>query len=318
MALNFPSAPVALQTYTDDNGVIWEFDGIKWDVVTGTSKKLFSGAKVSLTSAASLTATATALDFDVEDFDTGNYYDFAQASRLSVAETGYYRIAGTFYTGAAGSGESYIFTLKKNGSTTLTTQTCSANQSANYDATILLTAGDYLEIFVSEASATGTLLVGSYVEIQRLGFSAGSVINQADIFSGVRTLVSSAITLSSTPTAISWTSTDFNENADALGNVYWTAGAPTRITIKTTGYYQIKSFLTTGSAGTSDSYVITLKKNNTTNIVSSTNLGPNDNANIDQLFSFAANDYIELFVSNTGSVGTILSSVYLEFIRVGV
>jgi hypothetical protein len=318
MALNFPTSPIASQTYTDNNGVIWEFDGTKWGVVTSTTKKLFNGAKVRLTTTASLTNTSSPLDFDVEDFDVGDYYDFAQASRFSVRQTGYYRIAGTFYTGTNGSGESYAFTLKKNGSVTLTTQTSSANQSANYDSTILLNAGDYLEIFVSESTSTGTLLSGSYIEVQRLGYSPGSGINQADVFSGVRTLVSSNVTLSSTATAISWASTAYNENADAFGNLYWTITQPSRITIKVTGYYQIKSFITTSSDGAANSYAITLRKNNTTNIVSSVLLGPNDNANIDEIFLFNANDYIELFVSNTGSIGSILSPVYLELIRVGV
>lgn len=85
-----------------------------------------------------------------------------------------------------------------------------------------------------------------------------------------------------------------------------------------TGYYQIKSFITTGSEGSVNSYTITLRKNNTTNIVSSVLLGPNDNANMDEIFFFNANDYIELFASNSGSVGSILSPVYLELIRVGV
>lgn len=318
MALNFPSSPTASQTYTDDNGVIWEFDATKWNVVTGTTKKLFSGAKVRLTTTATLNSTPAVLDFDVEDFDTGEYYNFAQAARYTISTTGYYRIAGTFYTGVNGSGESYTFTLKKNGTLTLTSQTSSANQSASYDASILLNAGDYLEIEVSESSSTGTLLSGSYIEIQRLGYSSGSAINQADVFSGVRTLVSSNVTLSSTPTAISWTSTEFNENADAFGNVYWTISQPSRITVKITGYYQIKSFITTSSEGSVNSYTLTLKKNNTTNIVSSVLLGPNDNANIDEIFFFNANDYIELFASNSGSVGSILSPVYVELIRVGV
>lgn len=318
MALNFPSSPVASQTYTDSNGVVWEYDGIKWVVNTGTTKKLFSGAKVRLTTTTSLSSTPSALDFDVEDFDVGNYYTFSEASKFSIAATGFYRIAGTFYTGSTGSGESYVFTLKKNGTTVLTTQTCAANQSANYDSTIFLNGGDYLEIVVSETSSTGTLLSGSYIEISRLGLSSGTGINEADVFSGVRTKVNSDITLSSTATAVSWTSTDFNENADALGNVYWNISEPTRITIKVTGYYQIKSFITTSSLGASNSYTITLRKNNATNIVSSVLLGPNDNANIDEIFSLNANDYVELFVSNSGSVGSILSSVYVELIRLGV
>jgi hypothetical protein len=318
MALNFPSSPTTGQTYTDDNGVIWEYDSTKWNVVTGTSKKLFSGAKVRLTATATLNSTPSVLDFDVEDFDVGDYYDFTQASRYTISQTGYYRVAGTFYTGTNGSGESYTYTLKKNGSVTLTTQTSSANQAASYDSSILLNAGDYLQIEVSESSSTGTLLSGSYFEIQRLGYSSGSGINAADIFSGVRTIVNSNITLSSTATAISWTSTEFNENADAFGNLYWSIAQPSRITIKVSGYYQIKSFMTTSSDGAANSYTISLKKNNTTNIVSSVLLGPNDNANIDELFFFNVNDYIELFASNSGSVGSILSPVYLELIRVGV
>lgn len=99
MPLNFPSSPTTAQTYTDDNGVIWEYDSTKWNVVTGTSKKLFSGAKVRLTATATLNSTPSVLDFDVEDFDVGDYYDFTQAARYTISQTGYYKVAGTFYSG---------------------------------------------------------------------------------------------------------------------------------------------------------------------------------------------------------------------------
>lgn len=317
MSLNFPSTPSVNDTYTDPNSVLWRYDGVKWNVVLGTAQKTFNGVKVTLTTNTALTSTSTAVDWDVESFDVGDYYTSTSASRVTIPANGYYRINGNFYTGPNGTGSSYSIILKKNGSTNISSSSVAANQTAVYDEVVLLDAGDYIEIFSSETNNTGTLLTGTYLEVTLVGQTPGYGTTGADSFSGARAILSANVNMTSTPTAISWTSTSFNLNADATGATYWTVSDPSKLTVKMTGYYRIKTTLDTGSAGSEGSYTVALKKNNSNTITSST-LGPNQNASIDETYNLTANDYIEIIVSNSGNLGTILPSSYLEIVRQGV
>lgn len=317
MALNFPTAPQVDDTYTDQNGRLWLYDGVKWEVSRGSSNRLFSGAKVRLDTFYSLTSTPTALDYDSEEFDIDNYFTLTQASRLTVSRDAYYRISGTFFTGPLGTGSSYTFSLVKNGTITLQTVTVAANQAANYDAIIQLSGTDYVQVFVSEADSIGTLLAGSYVEITRVGLTAGTAIGSANAFSGVRARLTSPYTMASTPLSIVWNSIDYDTNANEQGETYWNVSTPTRLVVKKTGYYNVKSFIYTSSDGAADSYVITLRKNAGTTLAT-TNLSANDFASIDEVMYLQQNDYLQILAYNTGSVGQITTATYLEITRLGV
>lgn len=317
MALNFPDSPVNGTTYTDTNSVLWQYDGVKWDVITGTTNRLFSGAKAALTTTAALTDTATAIDWDVETFDVGDYFALTAADRFVIPATGFYRINSIIYTGAAGSGSSYGVMIKINGTTTLSESTIAANQSISYDETVELQAGDYVQVYVSEAESVGTLLTGSFLEITRQGLTPGVGVTAATAFSGVKAEISLAVSTTSTPTAIAWTSTEFDSNADAMGSTYWTVATAGRLTVRQTGYFRVKVMIATGSAGTDNSYTVALKKNTSTTVATVT-LGPNDMATIDETYTLAANDYLEIFVSNSGSVGTILNTATFEITRLGI
>lgn len=317
MALNFPSTPVLDDTYTDPNGRLWIYDGTKWEVSRGSSNRLFSGAKVKLDTYYSLTSTPTALDYDSEEFDIDNYFTLTQASKITISRNGYYRVAGTFFTGSLGTGSSYTFTLIKNGTVTLQTVTVAANQSANYDSVIQLDAGDYLQIYVSEAAGVGTLLEGSYVEIVRLGLTPGTAIGSANAFSGVRARITSAFTMTSTAASIDWDAYDYDTNANEQGETYWSALNPGRLTIKKTGYYNIKTFIYTGTAGAADSYTVTLRKNVSTT-VATVNVSANDFVAIDEVMYLTQNDYLQILASNTGAVGTVTTNSYFEITRLGV
>jgi len=317
MALNFPSAPQVDDTYTDQNGRLWLYDGVKWEVSRGSSNRLFSGAKVRLDTFYSLTSTPTALDYDSEEFDIDNYFTLTQASRLTVSRDAYYRISGTFFTGSLGTGSSYTFSLVKNGTITLQTVTVAANQAANYDAIIQLSGTDYVQVFVSEADSIGTLLAGSYVEITRVGLTAGTAIGSANAFSGVRARLTSPYTMASTPLSIVWNAYDYDTNANEQGETYWNAATPTRLVIKKTGYYNVKSFIYTSTDGAANSYVITLRKNAGTTLAT-INLSANDFASIDEIMYLQQNDYLQILAYNTGSVGQITTDTYLEITRLGV
>lgn len=316
-ALNFPSSPTAGTQYTDDNSAVWEFDGVKWNIVTNATKRFFNGAKVTTSAPISLTAAPVLTVFDTETFDTGDYFTVADGGKLTVTETAYYRISGTFFTGSNGSGDSYAATLRKNGTTDLTTETFAANQSAFYDNIVQLNAGDYLEIYSSESTATGTLLVGSYVEIQKLGTIPASGVSPFNNFSGARLVSSSAVSLTSTPTGVAWTGADFDLNADVSGATYWTVSSASRLTVKQTGYFRIKALLYTGTAGTGDSYTIALKKNGNVNLANTT-VSASSTLLINETFNLTQNDYVEIVASESGAVGTITNDSYIEITRLGV
>lgn len=317
MALNFPYPATAGQTYTDDNSAVWQFDGVKWDVITSTTKKLFSGAKASLTTYVSLLSTDVLIEFHQQDFDIDDYYNVSQAGRFTIPKNGFYRITATFFSGNNGNGSSYTIKLKKNGSTTVVSNTMAANQSAVYEEILQLSAGDYLEFYANETEGVGTLLANSFVEVVRLGLTPGVGIAAYDSFSGARTSLTIPVSCTTASTAISWVSTTYDTNADVLGNTYWTNSTPTRLTVKQTGYFEIKTMVYTGSAGTDNSYLINFKKNGTTTLTSST-VSPNETVSLNEIFVLNKDDYVEIYNSNSGGIGTILETSYLEITRLGV
>lgn len=317
MALNFPNSPTNGTTYTDDNSALWQYDGVKWNVITGTTNRLFNGAKAILTTAAALSSTHTAIDWDSQVFDVGSYFTLQQASKFAVSATGFYRVSSVIDTGPAGSGSSYTIKIKLNGTTDISTVTAAANQSINYDETLELQNGDYIQVYVSEIEAVGTLLSGSFFEITRQGLTPGIGVDASTSFSGVKAELSGAQSTASTLTALAWNNTQFDTNADALGNTYWNVGTPSRLTVKQTGYFRVKILIATGSAGADNSYTIALRKNNVTTI-STALLGPASTAAIDETYQLTADDYLEIFISNSGSVGTVLASSTFEITRSGI
>lgn len=312
MALNFPSSPTNGQTYIDDNGISWEFDGTKWDVIRGTTNRAFSGVKVDFTSNVALTSTNTAISFTTEDFDTDSYFTISNPTRISINKSAFYRINFSAYTGSTGS--SFTILIKKNGSTNLSTVTIAANQYTNYDEILELFDGDYLEIYASESSSTGELTTSTVFEVTRIGLFTGTNITSSESFSGVKGILSSSYSTTSSSTAVDWNDTSFNQNANSLGDVYWVVGEPSKFTIGLTGYYRIKAAIATGPA---DSYTASVKKNGSTNLTSG-NLNANILGLLDEIFYLSEDDYIQLFVNDVSSTGSLTTSTYLEIIRIGV
>lgn len=312
MPLNFPSSPTNGQTYTDDNAVVWEFDGVKWNVITGTANKAFSGAKIKLSSNYSVTSTNTAISFDTEVIDTDSYFFNSSPQKITITKNAFYRINLSLYTGSLGA--SYTVTIKKNGSTTLSSTIISPNQYTNYDEIVELLSGDYIEVYVSESSSIGTLLPASFLEITRVGLFSGTSVPSAEAFSGVRGILTSDYSTTNTSTALTWNSTDFNQNANAAGNTYWNISDSSKFTISTAGFYRVKSVITVGS---SESCSVNLKQNNVSTLSSAT-INPNGYAQIDEIFEFNQNDYLQLFVRDDTSTGSIKQDTYLEIVRIGV
>lgn len=303
--LSFPASPTNGQQYTDNNGKVWEYDGVKWNISTSDGSKQFSGVKVLVTSPISLVDTDTIISFDTEEYDTATYFLTATPTVITIPRTGYYRINLQVQTGPGGAGNSYSVTLSKNG-VGLFNDDMAPNQAGTYDDTILLNVGDTIRLLANEASSQGTLILGTSLEVQLVGYTFGGAVTPGFEFSGVKVNLQSTVSTTSTPTAITWTTNDieYNINANAAGSVYWTSGVPTRFTIATTGYYRIKAFFFTGTDGADDSYTINVRKNGTTTLDSGS-IGPLATAELDETYRFNSTDYIEILVSNSGGVGTI-------------
>jgi len=317
--LSFPASPTNGQQYTDSNGKVWEYDGVKWDIATSNSSRQFSGVKVLVTSPISLIDTDTIIGFDTEEYDTATYFLPASPTTVTIPRTGYYRINLQVQTGPGGAGNSYSVTLTRNG-TGLFNDDMAPNQAGTYDDTLLLNVGDVIQLLANEVNSQGTLILGTSLEVQLAGYTFGGAVTPGFEFSGVKVNLQSTVSTTSTPTAITWTTNDieYNINADAAGSVYWTSDTPTRFTISTTGYYRIKAFFFAGTDGADNSYTINVRKNGTTTLDSGS-IGPLGTAELDETYQFTSTDYLEVLVSNSGGVGTIQNSnTSLALTRLGV
>ena len=312
MALNFPSTPTTGQQYTDANAVVWEYDGVKWNVITGTANKMFSGCKISLSTNTNLTANSTAITFDTEEYDTDSYFTLSSPKRITFNKDAFYRINLSVYTGV--SGASHVITLKKNGSVTLANTVIAPNQYTNYDQILQLSDSDYIELYASDSAATGYLTTGTNIEMTRVGLAQGTNIPSASAFSGVRTILTSTYNTTNTSTAVAWSSTAFNQNANPAGDFYWTDVTPTRLTIGLTGFYRLKGEI---FAGATEGLTLNVRKNGTTSIAN-TYIPSNGYGELDDIYQFNQNDYIQLMVSDSTSTGTITANTYLELVRLGV
>lgn len=312
MALIFPPSPSVGTTYTDDNSCVWQFDGVKWNIVTGTTKRMFNGVILGLSMNWSLTEALTAVDWDVETTDTNGYYTPLQPSRVTIPATGYYNLNLTIFSDNSGAG--YDITVIKNGTVEIADGHINPNQTSNFNDILSFNQGDYIQLFANEATATGAITNESSLELVLMGYAVGTGVTSYSAFSGARTDLSVDFSTTTTPTGIIWTGTDFDTNANALAETYWNLADPTKLTIKSNGYYTINVYLETGAVG--GTYTVTLKKNGTT--ISTSTIGPNDTAMLNQIYQLNLNDYIEVFASDTSGSGNITTESYLEVIRMGV
>ena len=312
MPLNFPSSPTNGQQYTDDNAIVWEFDGVKWTVITGTANKSYSGVRLGLTADYALTSVSTAVTFDNESFDTDGYFTVSAPTRITFIRSAFYRINLSVYTSSLGA--SYTISIKKNGATTLATAVIAPNQFTNYDEIIELAANDYIEVYADDSNAAGSLTDKTFIEVTRLGLSMGTFVKSADAFSGARAVLTGAFNTTDTSQTVTWNATSFDQNANPAGDSYWDSGSASRLTVKISGFYRLKTVIEVGAL---DIYTLELKKNGATTL-STTTVAANGYAQIDEIYELAANDYLELYVNDANSTGSLLDSSYLEITRLGV
>lgn len=314
MPLIFPTNPSNGDTYTDDNSAVWQFDGVKWNVVTGTTKKLFNGVSVGITTDYALTATLYPVTWDQEDFDTGFYYSAGDPTKITIQQEGYYNLDCNIFTSTAGAG--FDVRVVKNGSTTIAQTELGSNQSGELNSTVYFSKNDYIQLQASESSAAGSLTTSTSLEVILLGLAMGTGVSNYSAFSGAKAVLDTNYATTSTLTAVDWDDTAFNVNANAEALTYWTVGDPSKLTVKVNGYYNIRSFLQMGSEG--GPYDIQLKKNGTAVLSTSSGLSPNDTAKIDETYYLSANDYVQIMISDALAAGSLSSLSYFEITRKGV
>ena len=318
--LIFPLSPTHLDKYTDPNNAIWQYDsdGPYWNVITSTTRKNFSGVKLENTSAFSLTDDIEIIEFDTFEFNIDNYYR-GTPGRVIVPSTGFYRVFISIFTGSQGNGSSYTIEIKKNG-LVIETSTAGPNQNISYDQTLNLNEGDYVEVFGKESTGTGTVTANSNFVVYRVGFAPGTGISNHAAFSGARAILNASSNATSTPTAVSWNDVDFNANANVGGDLYWYNTEPNRLTVKADGYYKARCFVQTSSAGSLNSYTLTLRKttSGSPSNLTTINMSANDFIELDEIFELVADDIVELMLSNSDNTGAILDTSYLELVREGV
>jgi len=318
--LIFPNVPAHLDTYVDPNQATWQYDsdGPYWNVITSTVRKAFSGVKLENTSAFNLTSANEIIEFDTFQFNIDNYYQ-GTPGKVVVPTTGFYRVQISLFTGTEGSGSSYTILIKKNG-LDLETTTLGPNQNTQYDQTLSLNSGDYLEIFGSESTGTGSLLASSNFVVYRVGFAPGTGISNHVAFSGVRSTLNASANTTSVVTAVNWNNIDFNTNANVLGDLYWFNTEPSRLSIRANGFYKARAFVETSSAGSQNSYTIALRRTRGVDTLTLTTItmSANDFIELDEIFELQEDDYLELMISNSDNTGAILSTSYLELVREGV
>lgn len=130
-------------------------------------------------------------------------------------------------------------------------------------------------------------------------------------FSGVKIEITGPKTLTSVLTPISFDTTIFD-----TGTYYNSVSEPEKIRIRRTGYYRLNVLISTGTQGNGASYTFTVRKNGDVTLVSD-NAGPNQFIYYDELFLLYDGDYIEVYGSETGAVGTITTISYVEIERLG-
>jgi len=321
-ALLFPGSPAHLDTYTDPNQAVWQYDSDNtvWDLITNTTRKVFSGVKAQTSAAFDLTATYQDVPFDTIEFNIDNYYQLVNTKGIAPT-TGFYRVLVSVFSDTEGTGASYSAAVYKNDTQELAEINFGANQNVNFDETISLVEGDFINVKAKESTGLGSLTTDTNFTMYRLGFAPGTGISNHNAFSGVRAIVTQNVNTTSTPTAITWGNTDFNANSNVLGDLYWYNAEATRLTPRSSGYYKIRSFIETTSAGSNNSYTITLQTTNPSNVsttIDTVTMSPNDQVELDQTVYIEANHFVSLLVSNSDNTGGILSTTYLELVREGV
>ena len=101
-ALLFPGSPAHLATYTDPSQAVWQYDSDNtvWDLITNTTRKVFSGVKAQTSAGFDLTASYVDVPFDTIEFNVDNYFQIVNTKGIAPS-TGFYRILVSIFSDTA-------------------------------------------------------------------------------------------------------------------------------------------------------------------------------------------------------------------------
>lgn len=158
--------------------LVWT-DGINWYVISQANGTTFSGARIEKTGNQSIpSATTTALTWNTEIFDTDSYHDNAvNNSRITIPFDGYYSLSSSICFDFSTTGVRSISIIKN---ATFTEIISTSNQNAvNAGFTCMMTAGidllsagDYLEVYVTQTSGGNLNVRGlqySHFSVHKIG-----------------------------------------------------------------------------------------------------------------------------------------------------
>jgi hypothetical protein len=163
--LAFITAVEGMRVYQKDTDQYKCYDGAAWYVLA--SKKPQTAFMARRTTDQTLaTGSGTKVQFATEDFDTGSNYDNATNYWFTAPLTGIYHFEAQINIDAAGT--SVWCYLLKNAATTVAIDyrypnTVNDDTSASVSATILLTAGDTIEVRALHNAGANRSLLGSSV-----------------------------------------------------------------------------------------------------------------------------------------------------------
>jgi hypothetical protein len=251
-------------------------------------------------------ATYSAISFDNEEYDTDGMHDtVTNNSRITIKTPGLYDIKATVLWQANTVGTRFLY-LRKNGSGNSITGAialASSPTSPAYEtaqqisATLLLAAGDYLEV-VGYQESGGPLNViassgsGSTAMSAVLVGSAKTVTPFAKVFKSANQSVPN-----STVTIVAFDS-EINDN----DSIHDTVTNNSRLTCRTAGVYLVRGHAIFSSNGVGTRAVSLFRNGNTNDRVGEIVLPPASTSSfstaieVETLIELAAGDYLEMYV----------------------
>lgn len=256
-----------------------------------------------------ISPTAAAISWDAVVQDDGNIWSAGQPTRLTARSDGWYIVQGSILWAVAPSSHKRM-QFRKNGTTTypgVEGYPSTTQRNKNSALVILyLEKNDYVEIMARQ-SVAGTINVDSgNAALVKVSSGSGCQVH----------LTANEGVANTGTTAIPWDAEDRDDGG------YWDAGAPTRLTVASNGWYLIcVNFIWNSVSG--DHWAgVEFRKNGATTYVGHIVI---DGSGVDYdfgasiLLQLSATDYIEALASQTSGTNpqNIASGGFAAIAKVG-
>lgn len=179
-----PSSPQNGDMWTTASGIFVQINGSTVGLLGtgGGGGVALDGAKVrksAILTGQNLTAGATAVTWNSEDWDTASYHDnVTNSNRLTITNAGYYRVICLIRLDNVTSGNWVLVEVQRRNSSGVFQEIIGANTVSapttifrvQAVGTALFAAGDYVEVYPQVSADTSVdIHNSSYLEIQRVG-----------------------------------------------------------------------------------------------------------------------------------------------------